>query len=189
METEEVYDILMEQLISALNGYDPNYKDKVKVVVEAIENEQEQFSATDINRHLEFDCTRHLRLLARSGFLEVVSAKWPAQPEFKRLETWPPPAAFFAGAPIGVAYYLQRWFRYSLQEWIHKRMREWESKEGVYSLESQRFGRELSSLARGTSFKMETEMITWSIGQVLADSQVKFRGGHRSMAEGQLNLL
>jgi hypothetical protein len=187
MEIEEVYDILMEQLISALNGYDPNYKAKVKLVVETIENElskQKQLRATDINRHLEFDCTRHLRMLARAGFIEVVPVKWPAQPEFKRLGTWPPTAAFFEGTPIGVAYYVQRWFRFGLQEWIHKRMRELESKEGVYSFESQRYGRELSGLDRGTSFKVETEMITWSIGQVLADSQVKFRGGHRSMAEG-----
>lgn len=49
-----------------------------------------------------------------------------------------PAAAFFEGTPIGVAYYVQRWFRYGLQEWIHKRMRELESKEGVYSRESWR---------------------------------------------------
>src|SRR5450432_561966 len=95
-------------------------------------------SARRQDRHLEFDCARHLRLLARTGFLEVVPAKWPEAPEYIRLEAWPPAAAFFEGTPIGVAYYVQRWFRYGLQEWIHKRMRELESKEGVYSLESWR---------------------------------------------------
>jgi hypothetical protein len=87
----------------------------------------------NLGRQLEFDCARHLRLLARTGFLEVVPAKWPEAPEYIRLEAWPPAAAFFEGTPIGVAYYVQRWFRYGLQEWIHKRMRELESKEGVYS--------------------------------------------------------
>jgi hypothetical protein len=27
METEEIYDVLMEQLMGALKGYDPQYKD------------------------------------------------------------------------------------------------------------------------------------------------------------------
>lgn len=86
-------------------------------------------------RHVGFDCARHMRVLARSGFLEVVPGG-----KYARLEAWPPAAAFFEGTPIGVAYYLQRWFRYRLQDWITKRMRELESKEGVYSLEQwQRF--------------------------------------------------
>jgi hypothetical protein len=37
---------------------------------------------------------------------------------------------------IGLAYYLQTWFRFNLQEWITRRSRELESKEGVYSLEA-----------------------------------------------------
>jgi len=39
------------------------------------------------------------------------------------------------GDVIGLAYYLQKWFRFGLQDWISKRSRELESKEGVYSLE------------------------------------------------------
>jgi hypothetical protein len=39
------------------------------------------------------------------------------------------------GTPIGVAYYVQKWFRFNLQQWITSRMRELESNEGVYSLE------------------------------------------------------
>src|ERR1041384_490701 len=27
---------------------------------------------------------------------------------------WPPPAEFFKGSPIGLAYYLQKWFRFGL---------------------------------------------------------------------------
>jgi len=135
MDPGEVYDVLMEQLIATLNGYDPEYKVKVKLAVEAIQHElprKKQFSIADVNRHLEFDCARHLRLLARSGFLEMVPGREEkGLSECIRLEAWPPRSDFFGGPPIGIAYYVQRWFRYGLQEWINQRMRELESKEGV----------------------------------------------------------
>ncbi len=78
MEGAEIYDVLMELLIAAANGYDPHYKQKVKQVVEVIEDElprQKRITAALVNRHLEFDCDRHLRMLARAGFLEVVPGK------------------------------------------------------------------------------------------------------------------
>jgi hypothetical protein len=188
----------MEQLIAALNGYDPNYKQKVKLVVETVENElskQKQFSAVNVNRYLEFDGARDLRLLARSGFLEVVSEKGEKVIRYARLDTWPPHSDFFGGSPIGVAYYLQRWFRYGLQEWINKRMRELESKEGVYSLEQwRRFCADHQSLEGGASclqaiVKMEPEMITRGVVQVLTDSKVEFCGCQGTVAEGKLDLL
>jgi len=73
METEEVYDVLMEQLVATIKGYDPNYTEKVRMAVEVIENElskRKQFSFADVNRHLEFDCNRYIRLLGRLGFLK-----------------------------------------------------------------------------------------------------------------------
>jgi len=72
MDTEEVYDVLMEQLVRAINQYDPMYTEKVKLVVEAINHElskRTQFATIDVNRYLEFDCSRHIRLLCRRGFL------------------------------------------------------------------------------------------------------------------------
>jgi hypothetical protein len=50
---------------------------------------------------------------------------------------WPPPAEFHNGdgGVIGLAYYLQKWFRFNLQDWIARHSRELEAKEGVYSLE------------------------------------------------------
>jgi hypothetical protein len=48
----------------------------------------------------------------------VVSEKGEKVLKYSRLGTWPPHSDFFGGSPIGVAYYLQRWFRYGLQEWI-----------------------------------------------------------------------
>jgi hypothetical protein len=132
MEAEEIYDVLMSQLIETLQGYDPDYKIKIQRVTGVIQRElrrQKQFGADDVNGDLEFDCARHLRVLARGGFLEVVPGGG-----YTRSASWPPPAEYFEGKPIGVAYYLQKWFRYGLQDWISKRMRELETKEGVYSL-------------------------------------------------------
>ena len=71
METEEIYDVLMEQLVATIKGYDPQYTEKVRLAVEAIENglsTQKQFSFADVDRHLDFDCHRYIRLLGRLGF-------------------------------------------------------------------------------------------------------------------------
>ena len=72
LETEEVYDVLMEQLMRAIKQYDPKYTEKVKLVVEAINRElsqRTQFAAVDVRRYVDFDCDRHIRLLCRRGFL------------------------------------------------------------------------------------------------------------------------
>jgi hypothetical protein len=137
----------MAQLVTAVNGYDPFYKDKLRKVVEVIQHEllkQKQFSAALVNRHLEFGGTRHLRLLVRAGFLQIAGRTDEKDAEdavqYRKLEAWPPPAAYFEGAPIGAAYYIQKWFRFRLVEWIIARMRELESKEGVYSLEGRHDG-------------------------------------------------
>jgi len=72
METEERYDVLMEQMVRAINQYDLCCTDKVNQIVETPNNElsnRTQFAVTDVNRYLEFDCSRHIRLLCRRGFL------------------------------------------------------------------------------------------------------------------------
>jgi hypothetical protein len=66
IDTPEIYDILMGHLVATIKGYDPAYTDKVKLLVEVIENElstRKQFSFADVNRHLDFDCNRYIRLL------------------------------------------------------------------------------------------------------------------------------
>jgi hypothetical protein len=73
MDTGEVYDVLMGLLVEAINKYDPGYTLKVRRVVGVIENalsKQRQFRLADVNRHLEFDSNRYLRLLCRTGFLK-----------------------------------------------------------------------------------------------------------------------
>jgi hypothetical protein len=86
----------------------------------------------DLNRYLEFDSDRYLRLLARRGFLVPVKENGKIS-GWVRSGSWPPPAEFFQSGPVGFAYFVSSWFRYYLQQWIEKRLSELESKEGVYS--------------------------------------------------------
>ena len=75
MDTAEVYDVLMGLLVDAINKYDPGYTVKVRRVVGVLKHElskQKQFRLADINRHLDFDGNRYLRLLCRTGFLEFL---------------------------------------------------------------------------------------------------------------------
>jgi len=98
METEEVYDVLMEQFLRAAAKYDPLYIRKVEQVVEVIENALSRFvvfHAADADRHLEFDCHRYLRLLCRRGFLTTERQPGEKRAVYRRTGTWPPPAEFF----------------------------------------------------------------------------------------------
>jgi len=96
-------------------------KGTVKLVVETVNHEfskRKSFSAADLNRHLAIDSTKYLRLLGRLGFVE--QAKEPAAEKTKiytRTASWPPPAEFFRGTPIGIVYYIQKGFRFGLQDW------------------------------------------------------------------------
>ena len=68
----------MELLVATIHKYDPDYKDKVHLVVETIDHElceRKQFSVADVNRYLDIDCHRYLRLLGRVGFLRRIPPK------------------------------------------------------------------------------------------------------------------
>jgi hypothetical protein len=141
METEEVYDVLMEQLIATINGYDPTYKIKVRQVVEVLNRElpkRKQFRAADVQRYLDFDCSKHIRLLCRRGFLEVVPGTEEGEKPRIQRRNWPPPAGFFEGdgTVIGLAYYIQKWFKYALQDWIARHSREIEATRAGFVGES-----------------------------------------------------
>ena len=79
---------------------------------EAQEKKWKQFRVGDVRRHVEFDCDKHVRLLVRRGFLQVVPGGEGG--EGARLEqlAWPPPVEFTEGDGdvIGLAYYVQKWF-------------------------------------------------------------------------------
>ena len=62
----------MMHLVRAINQYDPTYTDKVKRVVEIINNglsKRAQFTVADVNIYLDIDCGRYIRMLCRRGFL------------------------------------------------------------------------------------------------------------------------
>ena len=148
MDSGEVYDILMQQFLVAAAKYDPDYTAKVKRMVECIENHTQlagsetivhdrskykTIRVIDANRHLEFDCDRHLRFLARRSFLSPVKGKDGKISGWLRSEIWPPVPEFFQIRPIGFAHFIQTWFRYYVQQWIEKRQSELETRDGVYS--------------------------------------------------------
>ena len=92
METEEIYDVLMGQFLRAAAKYDPHYSDKVKEVVEVIENALSGspfFCAVDVDRHLEFRCHRYLRLLCRRGFLMAPTGREEERTVRRRVRNWP----------------------------------------------------------------------------------------------------
>ena len=68
MSADEMYDVLMEQLVLDVNKYDPGYAEKVRVTAGKIDEvcgDEDSFSAAGLNEHLEFDCDRYLRLPGR----------------------------------------------------------------------------------------------------------------------------
>ena len=113
MQTEEIYDVLMEQFLRAAAKYDPNYTDKVKQVVEVIENAlsgTREFRAADVDRHLEFNCHRFLRMLFRRGLLVATPGQEEKRALYRRTQSWPP-AEFCDGA--AVVHHLQKGVRRS----------------------------------------------------------------------------
>src|SRR5579872_6529973 len=126
----EMYDIMMEQLLRAIRKYDPDYKGKMKQVVEKIDEklaDRSQFSTADLNRYLGFDAVKYLRNLVGRSHLASVG-----KGVFERA-AWPPPDTLLEGEPIGLTYCVQTWFKYYLQQWITNSMSQLETKEGVYS--------------------------------------------------------
>jgi hypothetical protein len=72
----------MAQLIRAIAKYDPKYTEKVKEVVDAIDEKLlgiKQIHVAEVNRHVDFDSNRYLRLLCRRGYL-TTSANWQIKP-------------------------------------------------------------------------------------------------------------
>jgi hypothetical protein len=93
METEEIYDVLMEQLLKAAAKYDPRYTEKLKQVVEVIDDALSRsrlFRSSDVDQYLEFGGDRYLRLLCRRGFLVARRGQKGQRAAHQRTRTWPP---------------------------------------------------------------------------------------------------
>jgi len=73
MEPDEVYDVLMSCFLATIEKFDPFYVDKVRTVIEVIDGSRlpGKFTTAEVNRFLDFDGARHVRLLARKKFLEM----------------------------------------------------------------------------------------------------------------------
>ena len=115
MDVDEIYDVLMEQFLKAVRKYDPSYIDKVKRVVEVLDEslKQREFTVADANDYVDFDGNRYLRMLCRRGFLTPVHSQGSQKKiaGYLRTGNWPPPARLFENGAIGFAYYIQTWFR------------------------------------------------------------------------------
>ena len=104
METEEIYDVLVEQFLRAAAKYDPRYGEKLQQIVEVIENALSKrggFHAADVRRHVDFDCHRYLRLLCRRGFLTCQAQGNGSQAVYQRSGTGPTAAECFR-KPAGI---------------------------------------------------------------------------------------
>jgi hypothetical protein len=133
------------------------------LVIDGKLRKRKRFVVADVNRYLDLDGNKYVRMLVRRGFLVAVKEREDGPVTgFERSAIWPPPASFFEGGAIGVTYYLQNNFRYYLQDWITQHMRELESKEGVYSLEGWNENR-AGSLDSGT-FGSSRELVVQADG-------------------------
>jgi hypothetical protein len=102
----------MKYLVMSCRGHvpvaaihNPPLQGKVKQVVEVIDHEiskRKQYRTIAVRRHLEFDRNKHLRLLCRPGFLEVVPGREGKKGWRFQRQVWPPPVEF----TVGLAYCL-----------------------------------------------------------------------------------
>ena len=121
-----------------IDTYDPQYTDKVKLVVEAINRRADPDALiTGPELELEFDPKRFLRWMAKNGLLEAIR-----DPEDKRgkiigfrIADWPPKKKLLNAKPIGLAYHIQKWFgSHYLKSYITTKMKEVEIKDGMMQI-------------------------------------------------------
>lgn len=150
MESDEIYDILVMCLLKAIDKWDPYYTDKVRKVIDAINEhfpKRQQFTAYLLNtagdNTLDFDSSSILHMLARRGFLEKIPPPKSNKPcSFRKSERWPPPSKWFEQGPVGLPYFVSSWFRYHLQQYITQQMKQIESSEDVLQLDHRRIANE-----------------------------------------------
>lgn len=138
LNADEVYDTFVMCLVKATRRYDPFYTNKVKAAADIVQKElhdKKKFTATEVSRYMGDDCARYLRLLVKHLFLVSHPQTDGSEVRFSRSENWPPPPAFFKVGPVGLTYFVSKWFRYLLVDWITWRMGELETSEGLLQLE------------------------------------------------------
>lgn len=143
MTGDDIYDTLVFCMIRALNKYDPSYTDKIQLICEAIsalplpkrKSRYKEFDAPFITESVGFDSSVYLRMLVNKEYLASVAGPKKKIIGYRRGKAWPPKQTFFESGPIGLVYFLPRYFRYYLHDYISQEMSNIESKEGVLQLE------------------------------------------------------
>ena len=77
-------------------------------------NLMKYLTVADIDRHVGIDSRRYIRLLVRVGLPPNSSSGGGRQGGESRSAA--AAGRVFKGSPIGIAYYLQKWFRFNLQD-------------------------------------------------------------------------
>lgn len=142
MTTDDVYDVMVLCFLSACKKYDPKYSQKVQQVCEVLDEKfpSGQFTTEAVAKHLDFDATKYLRLLAGKQFLETIYGKRKKVLGYQRRESWPPPKSFFQAGPVGFVYYANMWFKYYLGEYILAENKKLENRKDVLQLEHRGLG-------------------------------------------------
>ena len=83
-----------------------------------------------------FDSLGCLRLLASKEFLVSIKGKKNEVIGYQRTMAWPPPESFHESGPIGLAYFLQKWFRLYLRQYIEEALGTFECHEDVMQLDN-----------------------------------------------------
>ena len=113
---DDIYDVLVRCLLRAVRRYDPHYTDRIKHVVEVINEEfpEQALTAAHVSGRVGFNSFGCLRLLTRHGFLAMVKDENEKVVEYQRA-AWPPPAKFFQAGAIGFTYFAQKWYHFYLK--------------------------------------------------------------------------
>ncbi len=136
-QIEDIYDMLSMALLQIIKDYNPHYIVQVQQLVAAIESHVKpaaDFSAEEINEELPYAADRCVRLLVRRGFLVQTPE---TKGRFCRTPgNWPPPDSFLyrVNTPMGMTYYIQRFFRYAFDDLVCSRRRDIESQHTVQLL-------------------------------------------------------
>ena len=73
--------------------------------------------AADLNRHLAIDSNRYLRLLGALASSNKPKNRPQRRPRYTPELDPGRRRPSLQGTPIGIVYYIQKWFRFGLQDW------------------------------------------------------------------------
>lgn len=137
VENDEIYNILVGCLLQAIEKYDPGYADRCHETIRGInqvsDSNKPEISLDLLEESLGFSPLPYLKLLKKKGFLSTETDK--NKQVWMKTESWPPPAKFLNSGPVGLPYYITKWFRYLFRAYITKTMAQIESKKDVLQLD------------------------------------------------------